>query len=672
MNLGIVAHVDAGKTSLTERLLYEAGVLDEPGSVDAGSTRTDTMELERRRGITIRAAVASFVVHDQGGDVTVNLIDTPGHSDFIAEVERALTVLDGAVLVVSAVEGVQAQTVVLYRALHRLGIPTTFFVNKVDRMGARPAQVVDDLRRRLAPQSVALQRVNGAGTPAAQVVAESLDGPAAYESTLEVVAAVDDGVLEAATDGTSQVPHSILQQQLRSHARRGTLHPVLFGSAITGAGVRELLELLATLLPVHDADAEGAASGSVFKVERGPAAEKLVYLTLGAGTVHVRDRVDLGRGGPAKVTALKVFVDGELVDVDAVAAGQIAMVRGWETARIGDRIGTDPAPRRGVHEFARPSLETVVSAVDPRQRSQLHQGLTQLAEQDPLIDVRQDDARGQLSVSLYGEVQKEVIAGLLESEYGVAVSFTRSTPLCIERVVGTGAAVELIGWATNPYLAGVGLRVEPAPVGSGVRLDLEVERGSMPAAFFAAVEDSAATALLQGPHGWQVPDCRLTMTHSGYWGRHSIGHAAFTKSISSTAADFRYLTPLVLMTALLRAGTLVCEPMHRFQLEAPEAAQRAVLTALPAFRAVPLATRASRTGLLIEGMLPAGRVHELFQQVPDLTRGEGSLTTAFDSHQPVVGPSPERPRTDDDPTDPDRYLRVTARASGRSWPMART
>ena len=133
LNLGILAHVDAGKTSLTERLLHAAGVIDEIGSVDAGSTRTDSMALERQRGITIKSAVASFVVDD----VTVNLIDTPGHPDFIAEVERVLSVLDGAVLVVSAVEGVQAQTRVLMRALRRLGLPTLVFVNKIDRAGAR-------------------------------------------------------------------------------------------------------------------------------------------------------------------------------------------------------------------------------------------------------------------------------------------------------------------------------------------------------------------------------------------------------------------------------------------------------------------------------------------------------------------------------------------------------
>src|SRR4051794_32449789 len=164
LNLGILAHVDAGKTSLTERLLFSAGVIDEIGSVDQGSTQTDSLALERERGITIKSAVVSFVV----GDVTINLIDTPGHPDFIAEVERVLDVLDGAVLVVSAVEGVQAQTRVLMRTLDRLGIPALIFVNKTDRREARPAEVLEEIDAVLAPELVPVcgSAITGAGVDA--------------------------------------------------------------------------------------------------------------------------------------------------------------------------------------------------------------------------------------------------------------------------------------------------------------------------------------------------------------------------------------------------------------------------------------------------------------------------------------------------------------------------
>src|SRR6266545_3200950 len=160
LNLGILAHVDAGKTSLTERLLYTAGVIDEVGSVDDGSTQTDSLELERQRGLTIKSAVVSFAI----GDIAVNLIDTPGHPDFIAEVERVLNVLDGAVLVISAVEGVQAQTRVLMRTLQRLRIPTLIFVNKIDRAGAQYERVLRTISEKLTPAIAPMGLPSGLGT----------------------------------------------------------------------------------------------------------------------------------------------------------------------------------------------------------------------------------------------------------------------------------------------------------------------------------------------------------------------------------------------------------------------------------------------------------------------------------------------------------------------------
>src|ERR671910_797206 len=190
LNLGILAHVDAGKTSLTERLLYGAGVIDEIGSVDDGSTQTDTLALERQRGITIKSAVVSFVVDD----VTINLIDTPGHPDFIAEVERVLSVLDGAVLVISAVEGVQPQTVLLMRALARLRVPTLLFVNKIDRTGAGYERVLESIRARLAPAIVPMGSVRDLGTRAATFSPSDA-------AIVDAVAANDDALLTAYLDG---------------------------------------------------------------------------------------------------------------------------------------------------------------------------------------------------------------------------------------------------------------------------------------------------------------------------------------------------------------------------------------------------------------------------------------------------------------------------------------
>ena len=233
LNLGILAHVDAGKTSLTERLLFNAGIIDRVGSVDSGSTQTDSMDLERRRGITIQSAVVAF----QLDGLTVNLIDTPGHTDFIAEVERALRVLDGAVLVVSAVEGVQAQTRVLFRTLERLGVPTLLFVNKVDRRGAREADLLRDLAEMLSPRLLPMGTVREIGSGEASVVPFAFGDAAFAERAVEMLTAGSDEFLAAYLEDPEGLD---CEAELAAQVRSGRAHPVFFGSAVTGAGVAAL------------------------------------------------------------------------------------------------------------------------------------------------------------------------------------------------------------------------------------------------------------------------------------------------------------------------------------------------------------------------------------------------------------------------------------------------
>ena len=240
LNLGIVAHVDAGKTSLTERLLHAAGVIDELGTVDEGSTQTDTLDLERQRGITIRASVVSFELGPPGRPVTVNLIDTPGHSDFIAEVERSLAVLDGAVLVISAVEGVQAQTRVLMRVLTRLGIPTLLYVNKIDRSGAREQGLLADIRERLTDKAIPLGTVTGAGTGSAAYVPFGKDDERHRARLADLLSEHDDALLRDWVDDADGVSTRRLERALAQQARAGLVHPLMHGSAVTGAGLDEV------------------------------------------------------------------------------------------------------------------------------------------------------------------------------------------------------------------------------------------------------------------------------------------------------------------------------------------------------------------------------------------------------------------------------------------------
>src|SRR5262245_27231045 len=216
LNLGILAHVDAGKTTLTERLLYTAGVIDEIGSVDDGSTQTDTLALERQRGITIKSAVVSFAI----GDVTVNLIDTPGHPDFIAEVERVLSVLDGAVLVISAVEGVQAQTRVLMRVLQRLRIPTLLFVNKIDRGGAQHERLLHSISAKLTPAMIAMGSTSGLGTRSALYTPYGAADADFTARLVDLLADHDDALLAAYVNDETAISYRRLRGELAAQTRQ--------------------------------------------------------------------------------------------------------------------------------------------------------------------------------------------------------------------------------------------------------------------------------------------------------------------------------------------------------------------------------------------------------------------------------------------------------------------
>ena len=667
LNLGILAHVDAGKTTLTERLLFSTGAIDHVGSVDAGTTQTDSLDLERERGITIRSAVASFLV----GDLAVNLVDTPGHPDFIAEVERVLGVLDGAVLVVSAVEGVQPQTPLLFRALQRLHVPTLIFVNKIDRAGADGQRVVEAMALRLSPALVPMARVQDQGRRTASVVPFGAKDAAHVTALTEVLAENDEAILRAFVDDDAAPAYPRLRAYLANQTRRTLVHPVFFGSAAYGVGVEELLAGIHELLSGARGDPDAPVSGRVFKIERTASGERVAYARLFAGTLKPRQRVRVG-DDEAKATAIRVFAPAGAPRGDVLTAGQMATISGLGTVHVGDAIwdaiGDEPAAAGEGTRFPRPTLEAVVFAQQAEDQGRLRAALAQLADQDPLIDVRQDE-RNEISVSLYGEVQKEVIQATLEREYGIAADFRETTIVCIERPAHVGEADEVIRAKThtnitgrssplskNPFRATLGLRIEPAPPGSGIEYRHEVEPRLIPLYLFKTPEMFATQmeayvreALTEGLAGWQVTDCRVTMTDCGY------------ASPVTTAADFRRLTQLVLMTALERAGTWVCEPLTDLTLEVPSPTAPGVVAALGRLGGR-VRGQFSANGLsTIDAVLPVARVRSIQNQLPGMSMGEGSLESRFGGYQPIGSDPPRRPRTSPSPLDRDAWLASLAK-----------
>lgn len=628
LNLGIVAHVDAGKTTLTERLLYETGVITTVGRVDHGDTTTDSDTLERQRGITIRSGVVAFRI----GELKVNLLDTPGHSDFVAEVERALAVLDGAVLVVSAVEGVQAQTRVLIRVLEQLRIPFLVFVNKIDRMGARHRETLDELREAVSGAVVELTQPRCLGDRTAYVETPADDVLAGVLT--EQIAEYDDDVLASYVDRGTPLALPEAVDHLTRLTAQGLVHPTFYGAALHGIGVTDAMAGIARYLrPVSAGDPGASLHAQVFRIENSRHAPRVAFVRVRNGTLAPRDTVTLHhRGANGRVldhegrpSAVRVL-DQSRTTVDAPApAGEIATVVGLPDVQIGDQIGRwDPS--LGGQHFSQPGLEAVVRPVDPAQRSSLFEALTALSQQDPLIDARLAGIDDEVTVSLYGEVQKEVLSSRLADEFGIRTRFMPTRTIHVERVLGVGEAVE----AVPTHNASVGLRIEPGDVDSGFTFRLGIERGWLLPAFHVAIEETLAAELAQGLAGWRVVDAMVTQIA----GRFSAP--------TPPAGYYRELTSLAFRNALRQAGTTVCEPLSEFEVEFPSRVVSLLMRELTAAGATPAQSALGRERGRITGTIPTAAVYGVEQRLPHLTGGRGVLLTAPGGYRPVTGTPPHR------------------------------
>jgi ribosomal protection tetracycline resistance protein len=510
--------------------------------------------------------------------------------------------------------------------------------------------VVEEMVRRLSP---------------AVVPTDGADNAARRSRLAELLAENDEGLLRAFVRDEGSLSDDSLREALGAQTRRGLVHPVFFGSAWRGIGIDELLRGIDELLgSAESGDPDAPISGRVFKIERNASGERVAYVRLFAGTLRPRQRVRVGGGEESKPTAVRVFAPAGSPRRDVLMPGQMATVRGLGTVRVGDAIGEPPPGEEITARFPRPTLEAVVFARKPEQQGSLRAALAQLAEQDPLIDVRQDEHRHEIAVSLYGEVQKEVIGATLERDYGIVADFRETTVVCIERPAGVGEAAEVIHarthtnitgrsspLSTNPFRATLALRIEPLPPGSGLEFRSDVEIRLVPLyifhtseAFTGQMEAYVGEALAEGLSGWQVTDCRVTMTDCGY------------ASPETSAGDFRLLTQLVLTTALARAGTLVCEPMSDLSLEMPASTAPAVLGTVARLggrvRGQFMANGLTRA----QAVLPVARVRTLRNQLPGLSMGEGVLDVRPGGYQPIGDNPPKRERSRPSPRDRDAWL----------------
>ncbi|MCK1985991.1 MULTISPECIES: elongation factor G [unclassified Peribacillus] len=606
INIGILAHVDAGKTSLTEYLLYETGIKKELGYVDKGNTSTDSHELEKARGITIKSTPISFHYKN----IKINIIDTPGHSDFISEVERSLSVLDCAILVISAVEGIQAQTKFIFNELTKLNIPTFIFINKVDRSGADYEKVLYDFKVLTEKRLLKLCTIQNEGKKNCSVSFEMNK-----TNILDILSLENDRIVEMFIN--NKINDSEIQNDLIRQIRAGLTHPVFLGSAIQGKGVTDLLKFIVMFASHNNCINEDKLCALVFKVEISDTGSKKCFFRVFSGTIKVRDSINIinkyNDENSIKVKKLCKLDSGKIIQSQFIQTGDIGVIYD-SIPQIGDVLGYKSELIKHL-KYTSPNIETSIIPVNEKDIFKLYNALLQISEEDPLVQITKDEISNNINVRFFGEVQKEVIKAILQQKYNLSVKFSETSVIYIEKPLSKGFALYEIGDSNNPFCATVGITVEPNNTGSGLEYVVNSEWGALPHAFYKAIEETVRNTLKQGIYGWEIDGIRVTITHAAY------------KSPISTASDFRNLTPLVLMEAIKISGVRVFEPINVFNLHIPSRFLKKSISNLLQSGAEVNNQITKEDTCFISGFIKVTEIDLFRHKLKDWTEGEGIFIT---------------------------------------------
>ena len=629
-DIGILAHVDAGKTTITEQLLLKSGSIRTGGSVDEGTTQTDFLEVERKRGISVKNACTTVTY---GGN-EIRIIDTPGHVDFSGEVQRSLQAIDGAVLVLSGVEGVQAQTLGIFRALKRMGLPTVLVCNKIDREGFDRARFEAELRQELTERFAPVS-----------------DREALFAALAEV-----DGEMEEAFLLDETPDEAALMDCLSRHAKKAEIYPLLYASAKEGRGISELLDLIVSCLPSTEEKELPHLSGTVFALQHDPVMGKTAFVRLFGGKLAARDRVPL-EGVPEeeqeKVTQIRRIRGGKFEDMGSMEAGDIAAVYGLTKVKVGDVIGQRDASRHTEEYEARPLLLTEAKAEDPEKDLALSEALTELSEEDPLLEYERNTMTGQMLLHIMGEIQTEILTEILWERFGLRVSFSKPRVIYRERPKHAADGFEAYTMP-KPCWAIVGLHVEPLPAGSGIVFDSTVPEFDIPYRYQNHVEISVKKTLKQGLFGWEVPDLKVTLAGGNY-------HHIHTHPL-----DFFVATPVALLRALQDGEEELLEPYMRVELSAAEGVLGKVMGHVIGMRGT-FGTPETRDGrFFLEAVMPLRDCMDYPVTFRSLTAGRGEIRMELLDYRPVTDGTMETlPRNGVDPLDRARWILACRSALGK-------
>lgn len=667
-NIGIIAHIDAGKTTTTERILFYTGRTHRMGNVDDGTTVTDWMEQERERGITITAASVTCFWRD----CQINIVDTPGHIDFTAEVQRSLRVLDGGVVVFDAVSGVEPQSETVWRQADRYGVPRISFINKMDRLGADFWHTVQMIRDQLAANPVPIQipigaedtfrgvvdlltmqailYMNDLGT-AQEITAipEELlpEAEEQREFLLERLAECDDEIMEKYLEG-EEISPAELRRALRQATLRGELVPVLCGSALRNKGIQPLLDAVVDYLPspldvppmigfdprtnaerACYADETQPFAALAFKVVSDPHVGRLVYLRVYSGRLNAGSTVlNPVKGRKERPSKLLRMYANRREEIPSVEAGDIAAAVGLKDTFTGETLCDF------THQVVLESIkfpEPVISvAIEPRTQAdqdRLNEALQRLAEEDPTFRVRTDEHTGQLIISGMGELHLEVLVDRMLREFRVMANVGKPQVAFRETITETvqsEAEFNRQVGGRNQY-ARVVLQLEPLPVSSGFEFVNKTTQATLPQVYVSAVEEGVREALDSGVlAGYSMVGLRVTLVDATY------------DEQESTPMAFKVAGSMALRNGAEKAQPVLLEPIMKVEAVAPDEFSGAIIGDL------------SARGGQIEGLQPRGvgmqavramvPLAEMFGYATDLrsmTQGRGTFTMEFDHYDRV-------------------------------------
>ena len=625
-NIGIFAHVDSGKTTLSEQLLVHSGRIREAGSVDRGTAHTDDLPVERRRGISVRATCVSI---DWKG-TAIRLIDTPGHTDFSAEIERSFWALDAAVLLVDAVQGVQPQTETLFRALKEQGLPFLLFLNKTDRPEADLRRVLSQIRKRLTGDVCPLWDPDAAA---------------------EYVCGTSDDLTDRYLEGTPVTPEEIREQLVRLTAT-GRTCPALCGSALKDQGIPELLDAMVTYLPGPETDREELC-GVAFAVSRDRILGRGVWVRLFGGKLENRMALEI-RSGTDRATGEPVFVQRKISqirnangeDAGRMSAGDVATVYGLGDLEVGYVFGSPGILPRKVQPglLKTPLLMVRVIPDKPEETQALWEACSVLSSEDPLLQAQYNRTTGELLLQIMGKVQLEIIQETLESRFGMKVAF--GEPAVIYRETIRERAAGFVAYTMpKPCWAILEFDLEPGPRGSGITYASRVSPRDILPRYQHQVEQALPRALMQGRLGWQVTDVRITLAGGNY-------HPIHTHPL-----DFVVATPMAVHDGLRRGGSVLLEPILEMRFVVPSVLTGRIISDVRQMRGEMTDTEADEETVILRALVPAAAAMDYPTQFASVTGGKGSMSTSLHEYRECpLELGHEAPRRGVDPLDTAKYI----------------